>query len=143
MNLQEIIDFVNQRESPKIKYAFTDIDGVLRGKIIHRQKFLDGLTDGFGFCDVVCGWDSSDAPYDNGRVTGWHSGYPDAPVRIDMSTFRQLPWEDNIPFFLADFSGGSAEQDSRCAGGLPPKFIEAGGGAVPANGFSCGICAGI
>ncbi len=78
MNQQAIIDFINQCDSPKIKYAFTDIDGVLRGKIIHRQKFLDGLTDGFGFCDVVWGWDSSDTPYDNGQTTGWHSGYPDA-----------------------------------------------------------------
>ena len=109
MSQQDIIDFINQRDSPKIKYAFTDIDGVLRGKIIHRQKFLDGLTDGFGFCDVVWGWDSSDAPYDNGQTTGWHSGYPDAPVRIDLATFRQLPWEDNMPFFLADFSTANGQ----------------------------------
>ncbi|WP_018621886.1 glutamine synthetase family protein [Spirosoma luteum] len=109
MNQQDIIDFIIQCDSPKIKYAFTDIDGVLRGKIIHRKKFLDGLTDGFGFCDVVWGWDSSDTPYDNGQTTGWHSGYPDAPVRIDVSTFRQLPWEDNMPFFLADFSTPEGE----------------------------------
>ncbi len=104
MNQQTVIDFINQNDSPKIKYAFTDIDGVLRGKIIHRQKFLDGLNDGFGFCDVVWGWDMTDTPYDNGQTTGWHSGYPDAPVRIDLDTFRQIPWEDDMPFFLADFS---------------------------------------
>lgn len=123
MNAQEIIDFVEQSASSKIKYAFTDIDGVLRGKIIHRQKFLDGLTDGFGFCDVVWGWDSSDAPYDNGRVAGWHSGYPDAPVRIDVSTFRLLPWEDNIPFFLADFSNSLAEQSSNYAQAACPRSL--------------------
>ena len=106
MNQQAAIDFINQHDIQKIKYAFADIDGVLRGKIISRQKFLDGLTDGFGFCDVVWGWDVADAPYDNGRTTGWHSGYPDAPVRLDLTTFRQLPWEDNTPFFLADFSPG-------------------------------------
>lgn len=110
MNQQDIIDVINQRDNPRVKYAFTDIDGVLRGKIIHRQKFMDGLVDGFGFCDVVWGWDSSDTPYDNGQTTGWHSGYPDAPVRIDVSTFRQLPWEDNMPFFLADFSTPKGEK---------------------------------
>lgn len=123
MNQQDIIDFIKQSDNPKIKYAFTDIDGVLRGKIIHRKKFLDGLTDGFGFCDVVWGWDSSDSPYDNGQTTGWHSGYPDAPVRIDISTFRQLPWEDNIPFFLADFSPGLTGQPNDYARAACPRSL--------------------
>lgn len=104
MTVQSITDYLNEHNIPKIKYAFADIDGVLRGKVISRQKFLDGLTDGFGFCDVVWGWDMTDTPYDNGRITGWHSGYPDTPVRIDLGTFRQIPWEDDLPFFLADFS---------------------------------------
>ena len=103
MNQQAIIDRISQLDAPKIKFAFTDIDGVLRGKVISRQKFLDGLADGYGFCDVVWGWDSGDAPYDNGHTTGWQSGYPDAPVRIDLETFRQIPWENDIPFFLAEF----------------------------------------
>ncbi|MBN8823123.1 MULTISPECIES: glutamine synthetase family protein [unclassified Spirosoma] len=123
MDQQAIIDFIKQSESPKIKYAFTDIDGVLRGKIIHRQKFLDGLNDGFGFCDVVWGWDSSDTPYDNGRTTGWHSGYPDAPVRIDVSTFRQLPWQDNIPFFLADFSSKAGQEPNAYALASCPRSL--------------------
>ncbi|GAB3771319.1 glutamine synthetase [Spirosoma horti] len=123
MNQQDIIDFIKQSDSPKIKYAFTDIDGVLRGKIIHRQKFLDGLTDGFGFCDVVWGWDSADTPYDNGKTTGWHSGYPDAPVRLDLATFRQIPWEDNIPFFIADFSPGPASQPNQYALAACPRSL--------------------
>ncbi len=88
----------------KIKYAFADIDGVLRGKIISRQKFMDGLTDGYGFCDVVWGWDTADALYDNGQTTGWHTGYPDATVSLDPATMRRIPWENDLPFFLADFS---------------------------------------
>ncbi|QIP12372.1 glutamine synthetase [Spirosoma aureum] len=116
MNQQDIISFIEQNDIKKIKFAFADIDGVLRGKIIGRQKFLDGLADGYGFCDVVWGWDSSDTPYDNGRTTGWHSGYPDAPVRLDLATFRQVPWEDGIPFFLADFSAdGNGKPDSDLA----------------------------
>jgi glutamine synthetase len=95
----------------KIKYAFADIDGVLRGKIISRQKFMDGLADGYGFCDVVWGWDAADAPYDNGQTTGWHTGYPDATVRIDPTTMRRIPWENNTPFFLADFSHADPAND--------------------------------
>ncbi|GAB3502036.1 glutamine synthetase [Spirosoma knui] len=114
MDQQAVIDFIKQSDSSKIKFAFADIDGILRGKIISRQKFLDGLDDGFGFCDVVWGWDMTDAPYDNGQTTGWHSGYPDTPVRIDLSTFRKLPWEDNLPFFLADFSRSGADALFAC-----------------------------
>ncbi len=91
--------------SPTITFAFADIDGVLRGKRISQEKFRAGLAAGYGFCDVVFGWDVADAAYDNATLTGWHTGYPDRPVRIDLSTFRQAPWQGNIPFFLADFSG--------------------------------------
>ncbi|QKZ11759.1 glutamine synthetase family protein [Spirosoma sp. KUDC1026] len=114
MNQQDAIDAINQAASPKIKYAFADIDGILRGKVIHRQKLLDSLADGSGFCDVVWGWDSSDTPYDNGIITGWQSGYPDTPVRIDLSTLRHIPWEDNLPFFLADFSNPNGPDLAAC-----------------------------
>ncbi|MGK5081946.1 glutamine synthetase [Bdellovibrionota bacterium FG-1] len=97
--LKEIKDSSHQ----KVKVAITDIDGVLRGKYLAKEKFLSAAETGFGFCNVIFGWDSSDVCYDNGRYTGWHSGYPDAVAHIDLSTFRKIPWENGLPFFLADF----------------------------------------
>lgn len=36
-----------------------DEDGVLRGKIMSKSKFLSAVkTEGFGFCSVIFGWDS-------------------------------------------------------------------------------------
>ena len=64
-----------------VKVAVTDIDGVLRGKYLDATKFLGATESGFGFCNVVFGWDSSDQCYDNTTYTGWQSGYPDAEVR--------------------------------------------------------------
>src|SRR6186713_792551 len=86
-------------ESPvqKIKVAVADVDGVLRGKYLHKNKFLSAVEGGFGFCNVVFGWDSSDVCYDNSAYTGWHSGYPDAHATLDLSTFRRVPWDDNVP----------------------------------------------
>jgi glutamine synthetase len=104
MNKDQITAYIQENNIQKIKFAFADIDGVLRGKVIHSKKFLDGLQSGYGFCDVVFGWDSSDVCYDNVELTGWHTGYPDKPCHIDLSTFRQVPWQDNIPFFIGDFS---------------------------------------
>jgi glutamine synthetase len=105
MDKQHILEFLKQNDIHHIKFAFADIDGILRGKVIHTKKFTDGLEDGYGFCDVVFGWDSSDTAYDNSAVTGWHTGYPDRPCRIDLSTFRTISWQNDMPFFLADFSG--------------------------------------
>src|ERR1700744_1309279 len=104
MNEDQIITYIKENNIQKIKFAFADTDGILREKVIHHHKFIDGMRNGYGFCDVVFGWDSSDGTYDNVEITGWHTGYPDQQCRIDLSTFRTVPWEDNIPFFLADFS---------------------------------------
>jgi glutamine synthetase len=87
----------------KVKVAITDIDGILRGKYMHGEKFRSALSDGFGFCSVVLGWDSSDVCYDNANYTGWHTGYPDAQVELDPTTFRRVPWDNEVPFLLGDF----------------------------------------
>jgi glutamine synthetase len=99
------------RESPAdyVKVAITDVDGVLRGKYLDKSKFLASVDGGFGFCDVVFGWDSADECYDNATYTGWQSGYPDGQVRIDLGTHRRIPWEDDRDFFLGDYVGSSPD----------------------------------
>jgi glutamine synthetase len=91
----------------KVKVAVTDIDGVLRGKYLSKDKFLSAAASspngGFGFCDVVFGWDMNDQCYDNAKLVGWQKGFPDAVVRLDLSTRREVPWDDNVPFFLGEF----------------------------------------
>src|SRR5882762_2367096 len=88
--LQELAD----RQTEKVKLAITDIDGVLRGKVMSFEKFRSVAEKGFGFCDVVFGWDAGDQAYDNGTFTGWHTGYPDAVAVIDTGTYRRVPWEN-------------------------------------------------
>src|SRR5205823_7769460 len=92
-----------QHSITKIKVGGFDIDGVLRGKYINRQKFDSALETGLGFCDVIFGWDSADVLYDNVKLTGWHTGYPDALAKIDLSTFRVIPWEPGTALFILDF----------------------------------------
>jgi glutamine synthetase len=102
MNTQQIFKYVKNHPSGKVKIAYVDIDGVLRGKYISAEKFLSFSNGETTFCDVIFGWDANDVAYDNGKYTGWHTGYPDAPARIDFSTFRKIPWENGIPFFLGE-----------------------------------------
>jgi glutamine synthetase len=87
----------------KVKVAVSDIDGVLRGKVLHIDKFEGAADGGFGFCDVVFGWDMLDVTYDNTSVTGWQHGYPDALARVDLGTARRVPWDNDVPFFLGEF----------------------------------------
>jgi len=118
MNADQIITYLKENDIKKVKFAFADIDGILRGKVIHHKKFIDGIKNGYGFCDVVFGWDSNDAVYDNVQLTGWHTGYPDQQARIDLSTFRTVPWNENIPFFLADFSKEDGNDLPACSRSL-------------------------
>jgi glutamine synthetase len=94
---------VRSSNSGKVKVAVSDIDGVLRGKYMHPDKFASAAEGGFGFCDVVFGWDSADRCYDNTALTGWHHGFPDALARLDLNTFRRVPWDGGVPFFLGEF----------------------------------------
>jgi glutamine synthetase len=92
-----------------VKVGVFDIDGVMRGKYMKRDKFLSALDSGFGYCDVIFGWDSNDQLYDSATFTGWHTAYPDAQARIVPETVRALPFEDNIPLFIAEFEGKAAK----------------------------------
>jgi glutamine synthetase len=102
MTTQEIFKYVKNHPAGKVKIAYADIDGILRGKYISAEKFLSFTDGATTFCDVAFGWDANDVAYDNGTYTGWHTGYPDAPTRIDFSTFRKIPWESDLPFFLGE-----------------------------------------
>jgi len=98
---------VEERGLTHVKVGLFDIDGVMRGKYMSRDKFYSSLEHGFAFCDVVLGWDSMDQLYDNATYTGWHTGYPDAPVRILPASCREIPFEDGMLLFLAEFAGAA------------------------------------
>jgi glutamine synthetase len=102
------------------KIAVTDIDGVLRGKYVGRDKMLSALDKGLGFCDVIVGWDSNDQLYDNVTYTGWHTAYPDAPVRLLPETMRALPFENGMPFFLGELAEAA---EAVCPRGLLRRVL--------------------
>lgn len=124
MTTKEIIQYVKDHPSGKVKIAVTDIDGILRGKYISTEKFLSVINNNMGFCNVVYGWDAGDVTYDNVEYTGWHTGYPDAPVAIDLSTFRKIPWENDSPFFLAELIENKSNPVYSCPRGLVKKVLK-------------------
>ena len=55
---KEILQKLAAANTEKVKLAVTDIDGVLRGKVISFEKLVSVAEKGIGFCDVVFGWDA-------------------------------------------------------------------------------------
>ncbi|RCI12936.1 hypothetical protein L249_0937 [Ophiocordyceps polyrhachis-furcata BCC 54312] len=92
-----------ERDS-RVKLAGLDVDGILRGKLVSKKKFLSVAEAGFGFCSVIFGWDMHDQTY--GRelgVSNAANGYRDMVAVPDLASFRRIPWENNVPFFLVSF----------------------------------------
>ncbi|HED12802.1 MAG TPA: glutamine synthetase [Gammaproteobacteria bacterium] len=94
---------IRERGLKHIKVGVFDMDGIMRGKYMSCEKFFSALDSGFGFCDVILGWDCSDQLYDNVTYTGWHTGYGDSPVRIIVDSCREIPFEDGMLLFLGEF----------------------------------------
>jgi glutamine synthetase len=132
MTENQILDYVREHPDQRVKVAMVDIDGVLRGKYISTDKFLSVVTSEMGFCSVVFGWDMADVAYENSFYTGWHSGYPDAPARIDLFTFRMIPWENNLPFFLCELVDSPQHSAAVCPRNLLKKVIA----QAQSNGFT-------
>ena len=95
MTPQQIKQVFRKHRIDKVEVGGFDIDGVLRSKYVSLEKFFSGVESGLGSCDVIFGWDSSDALYDQVRLTGWLA-------KIDLSTFRLAPWEPGTALFLLD-----------------------------------------
>ncbi|KAJ4358212.1 uncharacterized protein N0V89_002792 [Didymosphaeria variabile] len=87
-----------------VKVAGIDIDGVLRGKLMSKDKFLCIAQEGFGFASVLFAWDLQDQIYTEGPlISHAQNGYNDLLAVPDLRSFRRIPWEDDVPFFLVNF----------------------------------------
>ncbi len=108
-NAEELDRWIDHEGIRRFKIGVFDVDGILRGKYVNREKLRSAVDKGFGICDVVFGWDSHDELYENVEISGWHTGYRDAPVRLDLSTLRRIPFEDGTLLLIGSFEGGYAE----------------------------------
>ena len=53
------------------------------------------------------------------KISNKENGYKDLTAKVDLSSFRRIPWEDNIPFFLVTFyDPDTSKPISACPRGL-------------------------
>lgn len=116
-----------------VKLAGVDVDGILRGKLVSKKKFLSIAKSGFGFCSVIFGWDMHDQTYFKElKISNKENGYRDLIAVPDLSSFRRIPWEDNVPFFLVSFFDPDTEEPlSAC----PRQLLKAQVDKLAASGW--------
>lgn len=112
-----------------VKVGGIDIDGVVRGKLMAKSKFFSLIKSGkpeFGFCSVIFGWDMHDQTYFRElKISNKENGYRDISARIDLSSFRRMPWEGDVPFFLVSFyNPDNGESLSACPRSLLARAVE-------------------
>ena len=110
----------------KVKLGGFDVDGILRGKLISKKKFLSVVKEGFGFCSVIFGWDMHDQTYFKElKISNKENGYRDLIAMIDLGSYRRIPWEHDVPFFLVSFfDPDTHEPVSACPRGLLKTVVE-------------------
>jgi glutamine synthetase len=123
MDAKELKEAFEKHDIRRVKVGGFDVDGVLRGKYVALDKFWGAIAEPIGFCDVVFGWDAADVLYDNATLTGWHTGYPDTRARLDLSTFRVIPWEPDTACFLLDFVLPDGSPHPACPRGLLRQVV--------------------
>ncbi|KAF2098286.1 glutamine synthetase-like protein [Rhizodiscina lignyota] len=109
-----------------VKVAGVDADGILRGKLISKKKFLSVARDGFGFCSIIFGWDMHDMTYTKELlISNAENGYRDLIAVIDLQSFRRIPWENNVPFFLCSFTDpDTGESTSACPRSVLKRTVD-------------------
>lgn len=113
-------------DDDKVKVAGIDVDGILRGKLMSKDKFLSIAEKGFGFCSVIFGWDMHDQDYFRElKISNEHNGYRDIIAIPDLSSFRRIPWENDVPFFLVSFfEPHTGDPVSACPRGLLKTMVD-------------------
>ncbi|KAI8146388.1 hypothetical protein BJV82DRAFT_666175 [Fennellomyces sp. T-0311] len=110
------------KDDIRVKIAAVDIDGILRGKLLLKEKFLQVVESGFGFCSVVFGWDMHDAMYTTPvEFGGKDCQYFDLVAKVDLSSYRRIPWEENTPFFFVHLMHPNTNQPLYCC---PRVFLQ-------------------
>lgn len=100
--------FIVQREVPQ--------RSVIRRFWILQCHLVRALQVLYRRCSLICpvrrsGWDIHDTTYSKELlISNRANGFRDLLSVIDLSTYRRIPWENNVPFFLVSFLDPDTKQ---------------------------------
>jgi glutamine synthetase len=83
--------------------AFTDMQGRLLGKRLHRDFFLEDVAEhGAEGCNYLLALEMEMDPVPGYAIASWERGYGDFVMRPDLATLRAIPWLEGTALVLAD-----------------------------------------
>jgi glutamine synthetase len=84
--------------------AFTDMQGRLLGKRLHRDFFFDQVEHGHGTegCNYLLALDMEMDPVPGYEIASWERGYGDFNLLPDLTALRRIPWLEATALVLCD-----------------------------------------
>jgi glutamine synthetase len=84
--------------------AFTDMQGRLLGKRLHREYFLDLVDAGHSLegCNYLLALEMEMDPVPGYEIASWERGYGDFGLQPELATLRRIPWLEATALVLCD-----------------------------------------
>ncbi len=97
---------LEERDAEHVTIAMTDMQGLLRGKYISRNKLLSVLDNGWGLAPLNLALDLDDVIMQAPGIADGSDGFADGSARLLPATCREIPWEapQRNLLFLAEYS---------------------------------------
>jgi glutamine synthetase len=93
---------VAEQRVDTVRVCFPDHYGVLRGRRLAAESFLDDVSAPQAFCDGALVWDIRCDIFESTDFSNFRTGYPDLYARPDLDTLRPCGWRDGEYAVLAD-----------------------------------------
>jgi glutamine synthetase len=125
------LDDLKTADFDTVIVAFTDMQGRLMGKRLHRDFFLEhGQLEVEG-CNYLLALDMEMTPVPGYQIASWQQGYGDFGLKPDLGTLRRIPWLEGTALVLADVVG----QDGSPVRPSPRQILQAQVARARALGF--------
>ena len=104
LTLAELEELVATGEIDTIVVAFTDMQGRLLGKRLHRDFFFEQIDHGHGTegCNYLLALDMEMDPVPGYEIASWERGYGDFELLPDVATLRRIPWLEATAMIQCD-----------------------------------------
>jgi len=114
--------------------AFTDMQGRLLGKRLHREFFLEEIDAGRPVegCNYLLALEMEMDPVPGYGIASWEQGYGDFALMPDLATLRRIPWLEATALVLCDVGW----HDGSPVGPSPRQVLRAQVERAEALGFT-------
>ena len=105
LTLEQLRVAIGEGEINTVVLAFTDMQGRLAGKRLSGEFFLDEVAEHYSEgCNYLLAVDVDMNTVDGYAMSSWERGYGNFVLVPDMSTLRQVPWQEATAMVIADLT---------------------------------------